>query len=66
MGIASPYAVFRAAEGSWPPRPLEPAVTLVLSRAVGAAQAPRGGSQRVKKASPSWPAVVQGELFQLA
>lgn len=53
MPVASPYALFRAADVLWPAVPSGP---LKLEPAAGLKAAPK----------TRWPAVIQGELFPLA
>jgi len=53
MPVASPYALFRAADVLWPAVPSGP---LKRVPAAGLRAAP----------TPQWPAVIQGELFPLA
>ena len=59
MAVASPYAVFTAAELGWPPLGLAAPLRATPSKS----QSPPTDSRRPKR---NWSEAIQGTLFELA
>ncbi|MEB3234373.1 MAG: hypothetical protein VKM98_03000 [Cyanobacteriota bacterium] len=65
MPVSSPYAVFKAAELTWPARPLVAVMPPLGLTAAAAAKPARKRSKRQSGSPTPWSAPIQGELFQL-
>ncbi|MBM5801321.1 MAG: hypothetical protein FJ077_10930 [Cyanobacteria bacterium K_DeepCast_35m_m2_023] len=63
MSVASPYALYRATELTWPALPPQAERHEGPPLADGTARVRR---RRLDNPRPGWNTVVQGELFQLA